>query len=146
MRAAGGTATLVPLDMRDYDGIYRLAAALERYRRLDVLVGNAAVAGQRSPLDHVEPAAWDEVMAVNVTANWQLIRAMDALLRRSDAGRAVFLTSAGAAMPAPIAALFGVEGGAGSAGAHLCGGDRHRRRCASTCSIPARPAPACAPR
>ena len=81
VRAAGSTATLVPLDMRDYPGLYRLAAALnERHQRLDVLVGNAAIAGQRSPLGHVDPKAWDEVMAVNVTANWHLIRAMDPLL------------------------------------------------------------------
>jgi NAD(P)-dependent dehydrogenase (short-subunit alcohol dehydrogenase family) len=94
-REAGGSATLVPLDMRDYAGLYRLATALnERYGRLDVLVGNAAVAGPRSPLDHVEPANWDEVMAVNVTANWHLIRAMDPLLKRSPAGRAVFVSSA----------------------------------------------------
>jgi NAD(P)-dependent dehydrogenase (short-subunit alcohol dehydrogenase family) len=97
VRAAGSSATLVPLDMRDYDGFYRLAATLnERYQRLDVLVGNAAVAGQRSPLGHVLPPAWDEVMAINVTANWQLIRAMDPLLRRSEAGRAVFMTSGAA--------------------------------------------------
>src|SRR5580692_1387082 len=92
---AGGSATLVPLDMRDYAGLYRLATALnERYQRLDVLVGNAAIAGPRSPLDHVEPANWDELMAVNVTANWHLIRAMDPLLKCSQAGRAVFVSSA----------------------------------------------------
>jgi len=96
-RAAGGSATLVPLDMRDYAGIYRLATALnERYHKLDILVGNAGIAGPRSPLDHVEPAAWDEVMAVNVTANWHLIRAMDPLLKRAKAGRAVFVTSGAA--------------------------------------------------
>lgn len=100
VRAAGSTATLVPLDMRDYPGIYRLAEALnERHQRLDVLVGNAAVVGQRSPLDHVEPKSWDETMAVNVTANYHLIRSMDQLLRRATAGRAVFMTS-GAAMHA----------------------------------------------
>ena len=94
VRAAGSAATLVPLDMRDYDGLYRLAAALnERHGRLDALVGNAAIAGVPSPLDHIEPKAWDEAFAVNVTANWHLIRAMDPLLRRSDAGRAVFVTS-----------------------------------------------------
>jgi len=96
-RAAGSAATLVPLDMRDYPGIYRLAAALsERYQRLDALVGNAAIVGQRSPLDHIDLQNWDEVMAVNVTANWHLIRAMDALLKRSSAGRAVFITSGAA--------------------------------------------------
>ena len=94
VQAAGSTATLVPLDMKDADGIARLALALnERYGRLDVLVGNAGLLGPLSPLDHVEPKAWDDVMAVNVTANWQLIRCMNALLTRADAGRAVFLTS-----------------------------------------------------
>jgi NAD(P)-dependent dehydrogenase (short-subunit alcohol dehydrogenase family) len=94
IQAVGGSATLVPLDLKDSEGIARLALALnERYGRLDVLVGNAGVLGPLSPLDHVEPKDWDNVMAVNVTANWQLIRCMNALLVRSDAGRAVFLTS-----------------------------------------------------
>jgi NAD(P)-dependent dehydrogenase (short-subunit alcohol dehydrogenase family) len=94
VRAAGASATLTPLDIRDYPALYRLGAALnERYGRLDVLVGNAAVAGVPSPLDHIEPKAWDESMAVNLTANWHLIRAMDPLLKRSSAGRAVFITS-----------------------------------------------------
>jgi NAD(P)-dependent dehydrogenase (short-subunit alcohol dehydrogenase family) len=97
IRAVGGTATLVPLDLTDTDGIIRLAAALlERYQRLDVLIGNAGLVGPSSPLDHVQPKDWEEVMAVNVTANWHLIRAMDALLRRSDAGRAVFISSGAA--------------------------------------------------
>ena len=97
VRAAGGSATLVPLDMRDYDGFYRLAAALdERHKRLDILIGNAAIAGQRAPLGHILPKAWDDVMAINVTANWHLIRSMDPLLRRSDAGRALFITSGAA--------------------------------------------------
>ena len=97
VRAAGSTATLVPLDMRDYGAIYRLASALdERHHKLDVLIGNAGIAGVPSPLGHVQPKAWDDVFAINVTANWHLIRAMDALLRRSDAGRAVFITSGAA--------------------------------------------------
>ncbi|MDR3419814.1 MAG: SDR family NAD(P)-dependent oxidoreductase [Xanthobacteraceae bacterium] len=94
IRTAGGSATLTPLDLRDYNGLYRLASALnERYGRLDVLIGNAGIAGVPSPLDHIEPKAWDEAMAINVTANWHLIRAMDQLLKRSAAGRAVFVTS-----------------------------------------------------
>jgi NAD(P)-dependent dehydrogenase (short-subunit alcohol dehydrogenase family) len=94
IREAGREATLVPLDLKDAEGIARLAAALtERYGRLDVLVGNAAVLGVLSPLDHVEPKAWDETLAINVTANWHLIRFMNPLLKQSDAGRAVFLTS-----------------------------------------------------
>ena len=97
IRAVGGTATLVPLDLTDTDGIIRLAAALlQRYQRLDVLIGNAGLVGPSSPLDHVQPKDWEEVMAVNVTANWHLIRATDALLRRSDAGRAVFISSGAA--------------------------------------------------
>jgi NAD(P)-dependent dehydrogenase (short-subunit alcohol dehydrogenase family) len=97
IRAVGGSTTLVPLDMTDFAGLARLAGALkERYGRLDILVGNAAVAGPSSPLDHITLNDWEEVMKVNVTANWRLICAMDALLRRSDAGRAVFLTSGAA--------------------------------------------------
>jgi NAD(P)-dependent dehydrogenase (short-subunit alcohol dehydrogenase family) len=98
--AAGGSATLVPLDLKDTPGIVRLAAALgERYRRLDVLIGNAGILGPLSPLGHVEPKAWDEALAVNVTANWHLIRAMDPLLRLSTAGRVVFVTSGITAHP-----------------------------------------------
>jgi NAD(P)-dependent dehydrogenase (short-subunit alcohol dehydrogenase family) len=97
IRAEGSTATLVPLDLRDTDGIVRLSAALnERYQRLDVLVGNGGVLGPMSPLGHVEPKAWDEVVAVNVTANFHLIRTLDPLLRASNAGRAVFVTSGAA--------------------------------------------------
>ncbi len=100
IRAGGGSATLVPLDLRDTDGIVRLGDALrERYRRLDVLVGNAGVLGPLSPLSHVEPKAWDEVMAVNVTANFHLVRTMDMLLRLSEAGRVVFVSSGVAAVP-----------------------------------------------
>jgi NAD(P)-dependent dehydrogenase (short-subunit alcohol dehydrogenase family) len=95
IKAAGGSATLVPLDMKDRDGIARVALALnERYGRLDVLVGNAGLLTTPSPLGHIEPKDWDSVMAINVTANWQLIRTFDALLQRSPAGRAVFVTSA----------------------------------------------------
>ncbi|MGQ7794103.1 SDR family NAD(P)-dependent oxidoreductase [Faunimonas sp. B44] len=97
IKAAGGAATLVPLDLTDHAGIDRLGAAIfERWGRLDVLLANAGVLGQLSPLGHVSPKVWDEVMAVNVTANWRLIRSFDPLLRRSDAARAIFLTSGAA--------------------------------------------------
>ncbi len=110
VQAAGSSATLVPVDMRDYDGIYRLAAALhERYQRLDVLLGNAAVVGQRSPLGHVEPGSWDETIAVNLTANWHLIRAMDPLLRAAPAGRAVFMTSGAATNTRAYAGPYSVS-------------------------------------
>ncbi len=94
IRAAGGSATLVPMDLRDYDAIDRLGAALfERYQRLDILVGNAGLLGTLTPIAQVKPAEWAEVLDVNVTANWRLIRSMDPLLRAADAGRAMFVTS-----------------------------------------------------
>jgi NAD(P)-dependent dehydrogenase (short-subunit alcohol dehydrogenase family) len=94
IRAVGGSATLVPLNMTDSDGIARLGAALhERHGKLDILVGNAGIAGPSSPLGHIELKPWSDVIAVNVTANFQLIRCMEPLLRQSDAGRAVFVTS-----------------------------------------------------
>jgi NAD(P)-dependent dehydrogenase (short-subunit alcohol dehydrogenase family) len=97
IKAEGGSTTLVPLDLTDTDGIARLALVLnERYQRLDVLVASGGILGPVSPLGHVEPKAWDEVMAINVTANFHLIRTMDPLLRAADAGRAVFLTSGAA--------------------------------------------------
>ncbi len=94
IRKDGGTTTLVPLDVTDLDGIARLGAALnERHGKLDILIGNAGVAGTSSPLGHTDPKFWDNMMAVNVTANFQLIRCMEPLLQQSDAGRAVFITS-----------------------------------------------------
>jgi NAD(P)-dependent dehydrogenase (short-subunit alcohol dehydrogenase family) len=92
--AAGGSATLVPADLKDYPAIDRLGEAIfERWKRLDILVGNAGVLGQLSPLGHIKPKVWDEAMAVNVTANWRLIRSLDPLLREAPAGRAVFVTT-----------------------------------------------------
>ncbi|WP_024519864.1 SDR family oxidoreductase [Bradyrhizobium sp. Tv2a-2] len=97
IRKDGGTATLVPLSLTDYDGIARLGAALhERHGKIDILVGNAAVASTSSPLGHIEVKAWTDMMAINVTANFQLIRCMEPLLKQSDAGRAVFVTSGAA--------------------------------------------------
>jgi NAD(P)-dependent dehydrogenase (short-subunit alcohol dehydrogenase family) len=94
IRKDGGSATLVPLNLTDFDGIARLGAALhERHGKLDILVGNAAIAGPSSPLGHIELKPWNDVIALNVTANFQLIRCMDPLLKVSDAGRAVFITS-----------------------------------------------------
>ncbi len=94
IRAAGGSATLVPLDLREFAKIDELAARLyERYGRLDILVGNAGEFGTFSPLGHIDPNLWGEVIALNLTANWRLIRALDPLLRAAPAGRAIFVTS-----------------------------------------------------
>lgn len=95
IRAAGGTATLVPLDLRQFGKIDELAAALfDRFGRLDILVGNAGEVGIFSPLGHIPPEIWAEVVDLNLTANWRLIRAMDPLLRAAPTGRAIFVTSA----------------------------------------------------
>jgi NAD(P)-dependent dehydrogenase (short-subunit alcohol dehydrogenase family) len=94
IRSTGGTATLVPLDLTDYAAIDRLGAALfERYQRLDVLVGNAGLLGTLTPVAQVKPAEWAQVLDVNLTANWRLIRSFDPLLRASPSGRAMFVTS-----------------------------------------------------
>jgi len=96
IRAAGGeAATLLPLDLRDFDKIDQMGAAIhQRFGRLDVLIGNAGTLGRLSPMGHFEPKRWDEVMALNLTANWRLIRSLDPLLRLSTAGRAIFVTCA----------------------------------------------------
>jgi len=93
----GGTATLVPMNLRDGDAIDRLGASIfERWGRLDAFLGNAGVLGQLTPLAHLEPKTFQEVMEVNVTANWRLIRSLDPVLRQSDAGRVLFVTSGAA--------------------------------------------------
>jgi NAD(P)-dependent dehydrogenase (short-subunit alcohol dehydrogenase family) len=94
VRTAGGSATLVPFDLRDFIKIDELGAALyERYGRLDILIGNAAEFGVFSPLGHIDLDVWSEVLDLNLTANWRLIRATDPLLRMAPSGRAVFVTS-----------------------------------------------------
>jgi NAD(P)-dependent dehydrogenase (short-subunit alcohol dehydrogenase family) len=94
IRKLGSAATLVPLDIKDFPALDRLGASLyERFKKLDVLVGNAGQLGVLSPVGHIDPKTWDDVIAVNLTANYRLIRSCDPLLRASDAGRAVFITS-----------------------------------------------------
>lgn len=107
IRALGGEATLVPCDVTDFSALDRLGAALfERWGRLDVFVGAAGVLGPLSPLAHVDQKDWDKVFAVNVTANWRLIRSLDLLLRKSASGRVVFITS-GAAHRAAMKPYWG---------------------------------------
>ena len=99
--------TLVPMDLRDVAAIDRLGEALNRrWGRLDALVCNAGVLGLLTPLHQLDPKTWDDVMAVNVTANWRLIRSVDPLLRRSNAGRVAFITS-GAASRTDLRAYWG---------------------------------------
>lgn len=97
IRKDGGSATLVPLDLKDGDGIDRLGGAIfDRWGKLDILVGNAGVLGPLTPVGHIKPTAFDELLAVNVTANYRLIRSFEPLLRASEAGRAIFVTSGAA--------------------------------------------------
>ena len=97
IRTGGGIATLMPMDLTEFEKIDRMGAAVaERCGRLDVLVGNAGILGTLSPMGHIEPQAWDQVIAVNLTANWRLIRSFDPLLRASGSGRAIFVTSGAA--------------------------------------------------
>jgi NAD(P)-dependent dehydrogenase (short-subunit alcohol dehydrogenase family) len=94
IKSAGGKATLIPLDLTDGKAIDALGPSLyERFGRLDVLVGNAAILGALSPLPHIKSEHWERVFATNITANWRLIRTLDPLLRRSESGRVIFVTS-----------------------------------------------------
>ncbi len=97
---AGGPASLIPLDLEDSQQIDALGPALyERFGRLDVFVGNAAILGSLSPLPHIKSSDWDKVLGINLTANWRLIRTLDPLLRKSEAARILFLTSSVARGP-----------------------------------------------
>ena len=94
LKEYGVNTTLVPLDLSEFAKIDEMASAIwQRFQRLDILVGNAGVLGTLAPIGHVTPEVWDETIAVNLTANWRLIRAFDPMLRKSPAGRAMFVTS-----------------------------------------------------
>jgi NAD(P)-dependent dehydrogenase (short-subunit alcohol dehydrogenase family) len=94
IKGLGGSATLVPFDIKDFAAIDRLGGAIfERWKKLDILVGNAGVLGKLTPIPHIDPKVFDDVLAVNVTANYRLIRSLDPLLRSAEAGRAIFVTS-----------------------------------------------------
>jgi NAD(P)-dependent dehydrogenase (short-subunit alcohol dehydrogenase family) len=103
IKAAGGSATLVPLDLKDFPALDRLGASIfERWGRLDAFLGNAGQLGALTPLSHLEPKVFQDLVEVNVTANWRLIRSLDPLLRRSDAGRALFVSSGAARKHTPF--------------------------------------------
>jgi NAD(P)-dependent dehydrogenase (short-subunit alcohol dehydrogenase family) len=103
IRKAGGSATLVPFSLKDVAGIDRLGAAIfERWGRLDGLLANAGVLGVLTPVTHLEPKVFAQLLDINVTANWRLIRSMDLLLRQSEAGRVLFVTSGAARKHTPF--------------------------------------------
>ena len=136
----------MPLDLKDFDALDRLGAAIhERWGKLDILVGNAGMLGELTPLAHIDPPVWDEVMAVNVTANWRLIRSLDPLLRASDAGRAIFVSSGAAHKCTAYWGPYAVSKAALEALVRTYAAETvttpRARQCSST---PARCAPACA--
>jgi NAD(P)-dependent dehydrogenase (short-subunit alcohol dehydrogenase family) len=107
IKAEGGQATLVPLDITDGAGIDRLGEALHgKFGRLDILVGNAAALGVLSPVGHIDPHTFEKTLALNVTANYRLIRSLDPLLRLSPAGRAIFVTSGASKHAIPYWSLY----------------------------------------
>lgn len=110
IKADGGSATLVPLDLKDHDAIDQMGLALyERFGKVDVLVGNAGILGPITPVGHIKPKDFDELLAINVTANYRLLRSLDPLLRQSTAGRAVFLTSGRASKALPFWAGYAMS-------------------------------------
>lgn len=107
IKAVGSEATLVPLDLRDGDGIDRLGAAIfERWGHLDAMIANAGVLGTITPLSHLDVKDFDQAFAVNVTANYRLIRSMDLLLRKAPAGRALFISSQSSQSAKPFWGLY----------------------------------------
>ena len=94
IKSGGGDCTLVPLDLKQGEAIDQLGAIInQRWGKLDGFFANAGVLGEITPAPHTTPKTWDDVIAVNLTSNYRFIRSLDPLLRASDAGRAVFMTS-----------------------------------------------------
>ena len=110
VRGAGSTLEIFKVDMTDEIGIGKMAADVkERHGRLDILIGNAGVAGAPAALDELDVKIWRDCMDVNFTANWHLIRCFNGLLRKSDAGRAVFISSGAAARTAANRGAYSVS-------------------------------------
>lgn len=110
IQALGGQATLVPMNLREFDKIDQMGQALhDRFGKIDIVVGNAGVLGDLTPMSQLKIKMWNEVMDVNVTANWRLIRSMEPLLRQSDAGRAIFLSSGTTKAPRAFWAAYAVS-------------------------------------
>ena len=117
IRAAGGSATLLPLDLAEGGQIDAIGPSLyQRFGRLDVLVHNAGALGRLTPVAHIMPDDWADVLAVNLSATWHLIRTCDPLLRNAECGRAVFVTDARARVPR---AYWGAYGATKAAMEHL---------------------------
>jgi NAD(P)-dependent dehydrogenase (short-subunit alcohol dehydrogenase family) len=107
--ATGEPATLVPLDVSDGDALDGLGLALfQRFGRIDILVHAAGILGPMTPVSHIEPKHWERVAAVNLTGTYRLIRSFEPLLRASEAGRAIFLTTGRVARPKAFWGPYGI--------------------------------------
>jgi NAD(P)-dependent dehydrogenase (short-subunit alcohol dehydrogenase family) len=97
IQAIGGAATLLQLDLKKGDRVDQVGPTIyQRWQRLDILVANAGILGPLSPLGHTTEDGFLSTIDINLIANWRLIRTLDPLLKRSDAGRAIFVTSGAA--------------------------------------------------
>ena len=148
IRALGGNATLVPADLTDFSKIDEMGAAVfQRYGRLDILVGNAAMLGILGPLGHIEPALWERTLALNLTANWRLIRGFDfpapPVRRRARPFRHL---GRGARRRPLLGRLCDKQGGPLRPWSRSTPPRWRRPPFASIWSTPASSAPACAPR
>lgn len=110
IKSVGGSSTIVPIDLTEHAKIDQLGGLIyERFGRLDILVGNAAMLGHLSPMHHIEPKTWEKTIALNLTANFRLLRSVDPLLRMSKAGRAIFVTSSVANSHSPYWGAYAVS-------------------------------------
>src|ERR1700761_5745111 len=117
IRALGGKATILPMDLREDDQIDAIGPSIyQRFNRLDILVHNAGTLGKLTPVGHIQPNDWRDVVAVNLTSTWRLIRSTEPLLRHAPAGRAVFVTESRARDPL---AYWGAMGATKAAMEHL---------------------------
>ena len=117
IRAAGGKSSLLPLDLMEGDDVDKIGPSVfERFGRLDILVSNAAALGKLTPVPHILPKDWANVVGVNLAANWHLIRSCGPLLNIAPAGRAVFITTARVQRPR---AYWGAYGATKAAMEHL---------------------------
>ncbi|GEO84521.1 MULTISPECIES: SDR family NAD(P)-dependent oxidoreductase [Alphaproteobacteria] len=127
IKAVGGTATLVPFDLADMNAIDALGASInERWGKLDILVANAGILGVISPIGHIEAKVFEKTMTINVTATWRLIRSLEPLLVKSDAGRALILSSAAAHKCRPFWGVYSASKAAVEALARTWAGETQR--------------------
>ncbi len=137
IQKAGGSATLVPFDLTDMNAIDGLGQAIfDRWGKLDILVANAGMLGIISPIGHIEAKVFEKVMTVNVTATWRLIRSVEPLLLKSDAGRALVLSSSAAHKCKPFWGVYSASKAAVEALARTWAAEQQRTALRVICVDP----------